>query len=100
MSILAAFVVPHPPLILPEIGKGEEQKIQLTVNAYARAMSAAADLQPDTVIISSPHTVMYADYFHIAPGDAAVGDFAQFGAPGGAGSGDCRRPSWRARCCP
>ena len=81
MSILAAFVVPHPPLILPEIGKGEEQKIQLTVNAYARAMSAAADLQPDTVIISSPHTVMYADYFHIAPGDAAVGDFAQFGAP-------------------
>ena len=50
MSILAAYAVPHPPLILPEIGKGEEKKIQLTVNAYERAMKEAAALQPDTVI--------------------------------------------------
>ena len=58
MSILAAYAVPHPPLILPEIGKGEEKKIQLTVNAYERAMKEAAALQPDTVIVASPHTVM------------------------------------------
>ena len=44
MSILAAYAVPHPPLILPEIGKGEEKKIQLTVNAYERAMKEAAAL--------------------------------------------------------
>lgn len=81
MSILAAYAVPHPPLILPEIGKGEERKIQLTVNAYERAMKEAAALQPDTVIVASPHTVMYADYFHIAPGEEASGSFAQFGAP-------------------
>ena len=81
MSIIAAYVVPHPPIILPEIGKGEEKKIQLTVNAYERAMKEAADLEPDTVIIASPHTVMYADYFHIAPGEDASGSFAQFGVP-------------------
>ena len=81
MSILAAYAVPHPPLILPEIGRGEERKIQLTVNAYERAMKEAAALQPDTVIVASPHTVMYADYFHIAPGEEASGSFAQFGAP-------------------
>ena len=67
--------------MLPEIGKGEERKIQLTVNAYERAMKEAAALQPDTVIVASPHTVMYADYFHIAPGEEASGSFAQFGAP-------------------
>ena len=82
MSILAAYVVPHPPLILPEIGRGEEKKIQLTVNAYERAMKEAAEQKPDTVIIASPHTVMYADYFHIAPGEEAEGSFAQFGAEG------------------
>lgn len=80
MSILAAYVVPHPPLIIPEVGRGEEKKIQLTVNAYERAMKEAAELAPDTVIIASPHTVMYADYFHIAPGETASGSFAQFGA--------------------
>ena len=82
MSILAAYVVPHPPLILPEVGRGEEKKIQLTVNAYERAMKEAAEQKPDTVIIASPHTVMYADYFHIAPGEEAEGSFAQFGAEG------------------
>lgn len=81
MSILAAYVVPHPPLIIPEVGRGEEKKIQLTVNAYERAMKEAAELAPDTVIIVSPHTVMYADYFHIAPGEDASGSFGQFGAP-------------------
>ena len=81
MSIIAAYVLPHPPLIVPAVGKGEEKKIQLTVNAYERAMKEAAELQPDTVIVASPHTVMYADYFHIAPGEEASGSFAQFGAP-------------------
>lgn len=28
MAIQAAFMLPHPPLIVPEIGRGEEKKIQ------------------------------------------------------------------------
>ena len=28
MPLLAAFIVPHPPLIVPAVGKGEEQKIK------------------------------------------------------------------------
>lgn len=28
--ILAAYAVPHPPIIVPEIGKGEEKKIART----------------------------------------------------------------------
>ena len=81
MSIVAAYAVPHPPLLLPEVGQGEERKLQLTQNAYERAMKEAAELAPETVIVASPHTVMYADYFHIAPGEMASGDFAAFGAP-------------------
>ena len=82
MSILAAYVLPHPPLMLPEVGRGEEKKIQLTVNAYERAMKEAAEQKPDTVSSASPHTGMHADYFHIAPGEEAEGSFAQFGAEG------------------
>lgn len=80
MSIVAAYVLPHPPLLLPEVGQGTERKLQLTVNAYERAIHEAAELHPDTIIIASPHTVMYADYFHIAPNETATGSFARFGA--------------------
>ena len=29
-----AYIVPHPPIILSEIGRGQERVIQNTVNAY------------------------------------------------------------------
>lgn len=81
MAMLAAFAVPHPPIILPEIGRGEERKIIRTGEAYREAMRRAAQYRPDTVILVSPHATMYADYFHISPGEGAKGTFAHFGAP-------------------
>lgn len=83
MSVLAAYAVPHPPLILSEIGHGEEKGIQKTIDAYRAVMREAASLHPETVVVTSPHTVMYADYFHISPstGRKARGNFGRFGAP-------------------
>ncbi len=78
--ILAGFMVPHPPLIIPEIGKGEEETIRETINAYERAAEEIAALEPETIIITSPHSVMYGDYFHISPGKGAKGSFRRFGA--------------------
>lgn len=81
MAILGAVQVPHPPLILPEVGHGEEKRIQSTIDAFDAAAKFIADLEPDTVIISSPHSILYSDYFHISPGPSAKGSMAQFGAP-------------------
>ena len=82
MSVVGAIMVPHPPIILPEVGKGEEKKISATAAAYEKAAALAAELKPDTIIIASPHSIMYADYFHISPGRSAKGDMSRFGAPG------------------
>lgn len=81
MGVVGAIVVPHPPLILPGIGRGEEKKIQPTIDAYREAMRRMAALKPDTVMISSPHATMYADYFHISPREHATGDFGDFRRP-------------------
>ena len=81
MAVVAAMAVPHPPIILPEIGRGEEKKIARTTAAYREVMRRAAALEPDTVVITSPHATMYGDYFHIAPGKKAVGDFSAFRCP-------------------
>ncbi len=81
MPVIAAYMVPHPPMIVPEIGRGSERQIEATTAAYRRVAEEIAALKPETIILSSPHATMYADYFHISPGDGASGSFAQFRAP-------------------
>ena len=81
MPILAAFMVPHPPMIVPAVGQGSEKQIIETTRAYQQVADEVAALAPDTIIITSPHSVMYADYFHISPGGAATGSFRRFRAP-------------------
>ena len=81
MPILAGFMVPHPPLIVPAVGRGGEEEIIETTKAYERVADEIAALKPETIIITSPHSIMYADYFHISPRDSARGSFINFGAP-------------------
>jgi len=82
MSLVHAFLVPHPPLIIPGVGRGQEKKIQKTIDAYDEVGRRIAEIKPDTIIITTPHTIMYSDYIHISPGKHASGDFGDFGAPG------------------
>jgi aromatic ring-opening dioxygenase LigB subunit len=82
MPIAGAVFVPHPPLIVPQVGRGGEKEIMKTAAAYRSAAQFVVALKPDTVVIVSPHSVMYADWLHISPGDGAAGSLARFGAPG------------------
>ena len=81
MSILAAYMVPHPPMIVPAVGRGSEKQITETIRAYEEVAADIERLKPETIIITSPHSVLYADYFHISPGKGATGDFGAFRAP-------------------
>ena len=81
MPIAAAYMVPHPPMIVPQIGKGSENQVRKTIESYEAVAAEIAAIRPETIIITSPHAVMYADYFHISPGGSAEGDFGQFRAP-------------------
>lgn len=81
MTMLGAAVLPHPPLIVPEVGRGSQQQVQKTIDAYREAAKWLVSLQPDTVIIISPHAQMYQDYIQLSPGDTAKGNLGQFGAP-------------------
>lgn len=81
MGIPAGIMVPHPPLIVPAVGRGGERGIAATVRAYEQAAEFAMSFEPEVLLFVSPHAVMYADYFHVSPGAGASGNFAQFGAP-------------------
>ncbi|HZK28751.1 MAG TPA: AmmeMemoRadiSam system protein B [Clostridia bacterium] len=77
--ILRAYAVPHPPIILPEVGRGEEKNIKDTIAAFQRMAREIRQIAPDTIFISSPHAPMLADGFFIAGGDHAEGDLRSFG---------------------
>ena len=81
MPMLGAILTPHPPVLLPEVGRGREREIAATGRAMEQAAREVARWNPDVLIVSSPHTILYGDYFHIAPGAGASGSMAAFGAP-------------------
>ncbi|NLM72456.1 MAG: AmmeMemoRadiSam system protein A [Clostridiaceae bacterium] len=80
-EILKAYIVPHPPIIIPEIGKGEQNNASATINAYEEIARQIKELSPQTIIITTPHGTAYADYIHILPGKKLSGSFKNFGAP-------------------
>ena len=81
MSILGTYIVPHPPVILPEVGRGKEAAISRTILAYEEIAERIRVQDPETLVIITPHSVMYSDYIHISPGTKAKGNMAKFGAP-------------------
>lgn len=80
MALLAAYAVPHPPLIVPEVGRGQERRVQRTIDAYQAIAKEIGALAPETILVLTPHSVLYSDYIHISPGKGATGDLARFGA--------------------
>ena len=80
MTMLGAAVLPHPPLIVPQVGRGSQQQVQKTIDAYQEAAKWLVSLQPETVIIISPHAQMHHDFIQLSSGDKAKGNFGQFGA--------------------
>lgn len=80
-EILKTYIVPHPPIIIPEIGKGKESAVFSTIEAYHEVGKQIKDLAPDVIILTTSHGPAYSDYIHISPGSTLKGSFKSFGAP-------------------
>lgn len=81
MELLGAFILPHPPLIISEVGKGREKEIKKTIESYEQIASEIGNLNPETIVISSPHAPLYKDCFYIPNESKVEGSFSSFGAP-------------------
>lgn len=81
-EIMKAYVVPHPPIIIPEVGKGQEEDAKATIEAYHQVGRQIKELAPQVIILTTPHGTSYGDYIHISPGKKLLGSLKEFGAPG------------------
>lgn len=80
-KLLKTYLMPHPPIMLHEIGRGEEQRIKNTVQAALDAAVEVAELKPDTiVIVVPPHGPAFSDAMSITTGESIGGNLGRFGA--------------------
>lgn len=81
MSLQGFYLLPHPPIVLPEIGKGEEKKIAKTSESFDEIGREIAEKAPSTIILVSPHGVMFQDAVALSYEDEIYGDLKNFGVP-------------------
>lgn len=74
------YLMPHPPLIVPEVGKGQERRIQNTIDGCKAAGNEIDKLEADTIIIVTPHGTVFNDAVALADTESLSGDLGKFGA--------------------
>lgn len=81
MSLVGCYVTPHPPIIVPAVGRGRLHEVQSTVEAMRRLGEEAQLLDPDTIVVMSPHAPVDPDRMGVSVAARNRGSLANFGAP-------------------
>lgn len=80
-SITGSFIFPHPPVLIPEVGKGVEKSAGATLAALSKAAREIGRLKPSTIILTTPHGPVFQDFIHINIKRVLSGNLRKFGAP-------------------
>ncbi|MDF2524338.1 MAG: uncharacterized protein K0R31_1979 [Clostridiales bacterium] len=81
-KILGSYIFPHPPIMIPEIGKGEEVKISSTLISAKNASMDIQSQRPSTIIITTPHGPAFSDFIYVPVDNKLKGNLGKFGAAG------------------
>ena len=81
-KILETFISPHPPILIPEVGRGDEKKANVTAEALRRVAKEIAGLKPTTIIVTTPHGPVFKDFIYVNIKKMLNGSLKQFGAAG------------------
>lgn len=79
MSLVFSAFTPHPPLLLPSIGKENVKKAKQTEAALGKLEEDLYLSRPDVLIIISPHSSCFSDAFTINISPSYVSDLREFG---------------------
>lgn len=79
MSLVFAGIVPHPPLLIPTIGKDNLKQIEQTKQALKKLEEDLYLSRPDVILIISPHGSFFKDAFTINMNPEYETDLREFG---------------------
>ncbi|OPX44096.1 2-aminophenol 1,6-dioxygenase subunit beta [Ruminiclostridium hungatei] len=74
------YLMPHPPLIVPEVGKGQEKQLQKTIDGCNMVGEEIEKLDADTLVIVTPHGTVFNDAVALTDMENLRGDLSKFGA--------------------
>jgi MEMO1 family protein len=74
-------IAPHPPIIIPSIGRGELSKAQRTVDGMKQLSSLFGSVNPALLIVITPHGSVFREGPAVLTDPHLSGDFGQFGFP-------------------
>lgn len=78
-NLLGGYLFPHPPILIEEIGKGEELKAAKTIAGIGRLVLDIRKRKPSTIIVITPHGPLFRDAIAISTDERLTGDFDCFG---------------------
>ena len=78
---MRAYILPHPPIAVPEVGGSRINEIKATEESFAKVGRDIRQYDPETIVVISPHNVLYRDAFFVTKGERTKGSLAAFGAP-------------------
>jgi AmmeMemoRadiSam system protein A len=79
--IVHAGFYPHPPILVPEVGGKEANKVASTAQALDKLAVRARSAGPDVLVVISPHGPLFRDAVALLGGGKLAGSLAAFGAP-------------------
>lgn len=79
MSLIFSAIVPHPPLLIPSIGKDNLKLLYSTQAAYRNLAKKLKGHQPETIIVISPHGHIQTSAFTMNQSPNFIASFEEFG---------------------
>jgi AmmeMemoRadiSam system protein B len=79
MSLAYSAIVPHPPILIPGIGKENRQRLAATVASFSKIEEKLREKKIETIIIISPHGLIQANSFSMNLSPEFNADFEEFG---------------------
>jgi AmmeMemoRadiSam system protein A len=79
--IVGCALVPHPPILIPEIGRKNLREIEKTRQGMEKISAQVKLWNPDTLVVITPHGPVFRDAISIAAIPNLQGNFANFGNP-------------------
>jgi AmmeMemoRadiSam system protein A/AmmeMemoRadiSam system protein B len=80
-SLVFAGIAPHPPIMVPEVGREAIAEVRSSIDAMAALTERVIRSGAETVILISPHAPLDPDAFVAYTGPQLYADFANFRAP-------------------
>src|SRR5678815_1192850 len=81
-SLVFSGIAPHPPIMVPEVGRDAISEVCRSIDAMAELTRRVIANGAETVILISPHAPLEQDSFVAYQGPRVRGNFSSFRAPG------------------